>query len=231
MKTYAFIFARGGSKGLKGKNIKKLCDKPLLAHSIDIAKSIDEISKVFVSTEDEDIQKVAIEYGANVIIRPKVLATDTSPEIDSWKHAINYLTDLGDSFDRFISLPTTSPLRSKDDVERAMDSLAESSDIVVTVSESHRNPFFNLMKFNGDGYLETFSKDKLVQRRQDAPKCYDLTTVAYVTRPEYILKNSNMFDGNVSAVNVPFERAIDIDTEVDFYIAEALMKRKIDVEK
>ena len=231
MKTYAFIFARGGSKGLKGKNIKKLCDKPLLAHSIDIAKSIDEISKVFVSTEDEDIQKVAIEYGANVIIRPKVLATDTSPEIDSWKHAINYLTDLGDSFDRFISLPTTSPLRTKDDVERAMDSLAESSDIVVTVSESHRNPFFNLMKFNGDGYLETFSKDKLVQRRQDAPKCYDLTTVAYVTRPEYILKNSNMFDGNVSAVNVPFERAIDIDTEVDFYIAEALMKRKIDVEK
>ncbi len=231
MKTYAFIFARGGSKGLKGKNIKKLCDKPLLAHSIDIAKSIDEISKVFVSTEDEDIQKVAIEYGANVIIRPKVLATDTSPEIDSWKHAINYLTDLGDSFDRFISLPTTSPLRSKDDVERAMDSLAESSDIVVTVSESHRNPFFNLMKFNGDGYLETFSKDKLVQRRQDAPKCYDLTTVAYVTRPEYILKNSNMFDGNVSAVNVPFERAIDIDTEVDFYIAEALMKRKIDAEK
>ena len=231
MKTYAFIFARGGSKGLIGKNIKKLCDKPLLAHSIDIAKSIDEISKVFVSTEDEDIQKVAIEYGANVIIRPKVLATDTSPEIDSWKHAINYLTDLGDSFDRFISLPTTSPLRSKDDVERAMDSLAESSDIVVTVSESHRNPFFNLMKFNGDGYLETFSKDKLVQRRQDAPKCYDLTTVAYVTRPEYILKNSNMFDGNVSAVNVPFERAIDIDTEVDFYIAEALMKRKIDAEK
>ena len=112
MKTYAFIFARGGSKGLKGKNIKKLCDKPLLAHSIDIAKSIDEISKVFVSTEDEDIQKVATEYGANVIIRPKVLATDTSPEIDSWKHAINYLTDLGDSFDRFISLPTTSPLRT-----------------------------------------------------------------------------------------------------------------------
>ncbi len=231
MKTYAFIFARGGSKGLKGKNIKKLCDKPLLAHSIDIAKSIDKISKVFVSTEDEDIQKVAIEYGAKVIIRPKELATDTSPEIDSWKHAINYLTDLGDSFDRFISLPTTSPLRTKDDVERAMDSLAESSDIVVTVSESHRNPFFNLMKFNGDGYLETFSKDKLVQRRQDAPKCYDLTTVAYVTRPEYILKNSNMFDGNVSAVNVPFERAIDIDTEVDFYIAEALMKRKIDAEK
>ena len=231
MKTYAFIFARGGSKGLPGKNIKKLCGKPLLVHSIDMAKSVDAISEIFVSTEDEDIKKVALDHGAKVILRPDELTTDTSPEIDSWKHAINYLANSGDSFDRFVSLPTTAPLRSKEDVESAIDLLSNSSDIVVTVSESSRNPFFNLMKFNDEGYLETFSKENPVQRRQDAPKCYDLTTVVYVSRPEYVLNTSNLLDGKVSAVNIPSERGIDIDNEVDFYIAEALMKRNMNVKK
>lgn len=231
MKTYAFIFARGGSKGLPGKNIKKLCGKPLLVHSIEIAKSINTISEVFVSTEDEQIKEIALKHKAKLISRPRSLASDTSPEIDSWRHAIRYLEESGDSFDQFLSLPATSPLRSKIDIENIMHSFSDSSDIVVTVTESARNPFFNLMKYNEDGYLETFSKNSSIHRRQDAPKCYDLTTVAYLSRPEYILNNSNLLDGKVSAVNIPPERAIDIDNETDFFIAEALLKRKINNEK
>ena len=231
IKTYAFIFARGGSKGLPGKNIKNLCGKPLLVHSIEIAQSIDAISEVFVSTDDDEIKEIALKHKAKVISRPKNLASDTSPEIDSWRHAISYLEESGDSFDQFVSLPTTAPLRSKKDIENALHSFSDSSDIVVTVTESARNPFFNLMKYNEDGYLETFSKNSSIHRRQDAPKCYDLTTVAYVSRPDYILNNANLMDGRVSAVNIPPERAIDIDNETDFFIAEALLKRKIADEK
>ena len=87
MKTYAFIFARGGSKGLPGKNIKNLNGKPLLAYSIEMAKSVEAIEEVFVSSDDEDIKAVALKYKAKVISRPKNLATDNSPEIDSWRHA------------------------------------------------------------------------------------------------------------------------------------------------
>ena len=231
MKTYAFIFARGGSKGLPGKNIKKLCGKPLLVHSIEIAKSINTISEVFVSTEDAQIKEIALKHKAKVISRPENLATDTSPELDSWKHAIQFLNDSGEYFDRFISLPTTAPLRSKIDVENALNAFSDASDIIVTVTESARNPFFNLMKYNDDGYLETFSNIGSIQRRQDAPECYDLTTVAYVSRPDYILNSSNLLDGKVSAVNIPPERAIDIDNETDFFIAEALLKREINDKK
>ena len=231
MKTYAFIFARGGSKGLPGKNIKKLNGKPLLAYSIDMAKSIEAIEEVFVSSDDEDIKEVALKYKAKVISRPSNLATDTSPEIDSWKHAIKFLKQSGDSFDRFISLPTTAPLRSKIDIENALNALTDSSDVVVTITESARNPFFNLMRYNEDGYLETFAGKNLIQRRQDAPECFDLTTVAYVSSPDYILNTSNLLDGKVSAVNIPFERAVDIDNETDFFIAEALLRRRINDEK
>ena len=87
------------------------------------------------------------------------------------------------------------------------------------------------MRYNEDGYLETFAGKNLIQRRQDAPECFDLTTVAYVSSPDYILNTSNLLDGKVSAVNIPYERAVDIDSETDFFIAEALLRRRINDEK
>ena len=116
MKTFAFIFARGGSKNVPGKNIRNLGGKPLLAHSIMIAQNIDEISRIFVSTDDKDIAEVGIKYGAEIIERPAELAQDDSPEWLSWLHAIKWLEAKGEFFDCFVSLPTTSPLRKKTDV-------------------------------------------------------------------------------------------------------------------
>ncbi|HBO7038839.1 TPA: acylneuraminate cytidylyltransferase family protein, partial [Pseudomonas aeruginosa] len=107
--AYSFIFARGNSKGLPGKNIKILGTKPLLAHSIDVARSVREISKIFVSTDCKAIADVAQQYGAEVIWRPEELATDNSPEWLAWQHAIKTLRDRGDQFDLFVSLPATSP--------------------------------------------------------------------------------------------------------------------------
>ena len=226
MRTYAFIFAWGGSKGVPRKNILELNGKPLLAYSIELALNISDIDDVFVSTDDDDIAKVAIKFGANIIRRPSELAQDSSPEWLAWKHAISWLEERSISFDRFISLPTTAPLRSEKDIVNCLERLSKETDVVITVSETTHSPFFNMVK-KIDGYVKLVSEDKdTYVRRQDVPKVYNMTTVAYVARPEFIMRNNNIFDGRVKSVIIPNDRAIDIDTMLDFEIAEMLIKKK-----
>ena len=224
MKTFAFIFARGGSKGLPGKNLLNIGGKPLLAHSIMIAKDIDRISRIFVSTDSKEIADVGIKYGAEIINRPSELAQDDSPEWDSWLHAVKWLEDSGEFFDCFISLPTTAPLRSKSDVIKCIDLLDKQTDIVVTISESSRSPYFNMVKKDKNYIKLLINSEKSYSRRQDTPQIFDMTTVAYVTRPNFIKNNNKIFDGRVKASLVPKGRAIDIDDEIDFRMAELMMK-------
>jgi len=224
MKTFAFIFARGGSKGLPGKNLLNLGGKPLLAHSIMIAKDIDKISRIFVSTDSQEIAEVGIEYGAEVINRPSELAQDDSPEWSSWLHAINWLEDRDEFFDCFVSLPATAPMRNKSDVIKCIDLLDKQTDIVVTISESSRSPYFNMVKKDRHYIKLLIDSEKSYSRRQDTPQIYDMTTVAYVARPNFIKNNNNIFDGRVKASIVPKKRAVDIDDEIDFKMAELLMK-------
>jgi len=226
MKTFAFIFARGGSKGVPGKNIRNLDGMPLLAYSIIIAQNIESISRVFVSTDDQDIADIGVKYGAEIIKRPSNLAQDNSPEWLAWLHAIEWLESKGEYFDRFVSLPTTSPLRNKDDVVKCLNLLDMKTDIVVTISNTSRSPYFNMVG-EKDGYIKLLMEsEKMPSRRQDSPLAYDMTTVAYVSRPSFIKNNNKVFDGRVKAVLIPKERAVDIDDEIDFKVAEMLMKEK-----
>ena len=223
MKTVAFIFARGGSKGLPGKNLISLDGKPLLGHSIDLAKKIDEVSEIFVSTEDNSIARVAEEFDAQVILRPKHLAEDNSPELLSWKHAILDLKEKNIEFNKFLSIPTSAPLRNVDDVQSCLDLLDGSVDVVITITESQRSPYFNMVNIQKDGYVKLLLEDGTIySRRQDAPKSYDLTTVAYVSTPDFILSSESLFEGRVKAVSIPRERAVDIDSEMDLIFAETI---------
>ncbi|MCG9584117.1 acylneuraminate cytidylyltransferase family protein [Vibrio tubiashii] len=226
MKNYAFIFARGGSKGLPGKNIKPLAGKPLLQYSIDTAFATPAIEQVFVSTDDEDIAKVAMNAGAVVINRPKELATDISPEWLSWRHAIEWATTHYGDFDGFISLPATSPLRSVEDVELAIRQRElMSADVCISVTPASRSPFFNMVKSSTDGFVELVSKPEFdVARRQDAPEVFDITTVVYAATPEFVLHNYGLFSGKVTSIQVPKERAVDIDDIYDFRLAEAILQ-------
>ncbi|MDT7520069.1 acylneuraminate cytidylyltransferase family protein [Rhodoferax sp. TBRC 17660] len=224
MSTFAFIFARGGSKGLPGKNIRPLGGLPLLAHGIRLAQSIARIDRVFVSTDDEVIAVVAREYGAEVIDRPAELATDTASEWMAWRHAIAYVRgSLGLHFDTMLSLPATSPLRNQDDVLGCLDALRGEVEAVITVTPSARSPYFNMVSENAQGYSRVVLGNTKFQRRQDVPAVYDVTTVAYVTRPDFVLTHASLFDGRVKAVVVPKERAVDIDDEFDFKVAQALL--------
>lgn len=225
MKNYAFIFARGGSKGLPGKNIKPLAGKPLLQYSIDTALASPSIDKVFVSTDDADIAKVAIDSGAVLIERPDELATDTSPEWLSWRHAIEWARKHHGEFDGFVSLPATSPLRRVVDVESAIEKRSKvAADICISVTPASRSPYFNMVKNTQDGLVGLVNEPESdVTRRQDAPEVFDITTVVYVTTPEFVLNNYGLFSGKVTSIEVPKARAVDIDDIYDFRMAEAIL--------
>jgi CMP-N-acetylneuraminic acid synthetase len=227
MNVVALICARGGSKGLPGKNILPLGGKPLIAWAIDEIKKTNRINRIIVSTDSQEIASVAVKYGAEIpFIRPTELSQDTSSEWLVWQHAINYLMETeGMCPDIIIVVPATAPLRSIDDLNNCLDEYENKNvDMVVTVTDSHRSPFFNMVKLIDDGTVQLMSPlGRNIKRRQDAPLIYDMTTVAYVTSPEYVMKNSGIFDGRVGYVHVPPERALDIDTALDFRVAESLI--------
>jgi N-acylneuraminate cytidylyltransferase len=228
MKAVAFIFARGGSKGLPEKNVRALCGKPMIAWSIEQAKAVKRIYRVIVSTDSEEIACVARQYGAETpFMRPRELARDESPEWLAWRHALNFLQESDGTLpDAMVSVPVTAPLRIPEDIERCLDEFARGdADVVVTVSEAHRSPYFNMVRRNVDGSVSLVIPPATnVVRRQDAPVVFDMSTVSYVARPQFVLTHNTLFEGRVRAINVPAERAIDIDTLLDFQIAECLMK-------
>jgi len=232
MKTYGFVFARGGSKGVPGKNIRPLAGKPLLLHALDVVAAVSEIDRCFVSTDAPAIAEVARMGGATVIDRPTSLAQDNSPEWLAWQHAIRWVQERVGPFDRFVSLPATAPLRSPPDVAACLQALDNQTDVVVTVTESHRSPWFNMVRIEANGEVGLLVQDgSRYVRRQDAPRAYDLTTLAYVSRPAFILTHQRIWDGFVRGVVIPAERAIDIDTPFDFKIADFLLRERLQREQ
>ncbi|MCK9630276.1 MAG: acylneuraminate cytidylyltransferase family protein [Methanoregula sp.] len=227
-----FIFARGGSKGVPRKNIRPLAGKPLIAWSILAAKESRFISRVIVSTDDDEIARIARQYGAEVpFMRPAELAGDRATEWSAWQHAITEVKkDHPHPLDVFVSIPATSPMRASTDIDACISRLLESdADIVITVKKAERSPYFNMVNLDDGGYAHVvISTGSNMTRRQDAPPVFDMTTVAYAVRPAFIMRAHGIFDGKVVVVEVPTERALDIDTEFDFRIAEFLMKERLD---
>ena len=224
----AFIFARGGSKGVLRKNVHPLAGKPLIAYAIETALASRLVDRVVVSTDDDEIADVARRHGAEVpFLRPRELAQDDSPEWLAWRHAIRALEERenGPRLDVFLSVPPTSPLRSVEDVDACIQTLLNGdADIVITVESARRNPYFNMVTLDEAGYARlSIPSERPIYRRQDAPAVYDMTTVAYAARPEFVLRASSWFEGKVKAVVVPPERALDIDTELDFKLAELML--------
>lgn len=227
MRATAFIFARGGSKGLPGKNIRAFSGKPLIAWSVEHALAVSRIERVIVSTDSEEIAEVALAFGAEVpFIRPAELARDESPEWLAWRHGLDFLLrNDGMLPEAMVSVPATAPLRVPLDIENCLDEFEKGdADMVVTVTEARRSPYFNMVKANADGTMGLVVPPvSSIARRQDAPAVFDMATVAYVARPEFVMSHDSIFQGRVRAVQVPVERAIDIDTLMDFQIAEFLL--------
>ena len=226
MGDLVLICARAGSKGLPGKNIKPLAGLPLIGWSINTARQLTNIDHIVVSTDGDDIAECARHLGAETpFMRPQQLAQDNSPEWLVWRHAIDFFKNEQDKiFDHLIVLPPTAPMRSVADVENCRKRIQEpDTDMVITMSPARRNPWFNMVCDDGTGHMRLVNNpDQQVTRRQDAPAVFDITTVAYITRPDYVMQKDGLFAGEVRAVEVPPERAIDIDDHLDFQFAEFL---------
>ena len=222
-KVFSFIFARGGSKGIPNKNLLLIDNIPLIGHSIKIAQETNYVDKIFVSTDSDLIAKTAKDFKAEVIQRPNLISQDDSPEWLAWKHAVNYVNNRYGDFDIFLSLPATSPLRSVDDINNCLKLyLNNQFESVISIVKSARSPWFNMVRKLNNDKLNLLIDEKKISRRQDSPISYDITTVAYVIDPKFILNANNIWERDVLGVEIPQERAIDIDNLFDFKVANFL---------
>lgn len=231
LKSLCFIGARGGSKGVKNKNIRKLGDKPLIAHTIISAIESRLFENVVVSTEDPKIAKIAKKYGAEVpFIRPKKLSTDSANMIDVLTHGIKKLNSLGYKFDVIVNRDCTVPFIENLDIKGALKLLTkEKCDGVVTVYEQHLNPYFNMMEINKNGFLKMSKKLKEpIQRRQDAPIVYQLNGV-FCLRVKNFLINKKILTSKILPYKIPVSNGLMIDTEIEFQIADLIVKNQIKI--
>ena len=193
--TIGLICARGGSEGVHRKNLRLLAGKPLIGWAIEVARKCPSLDRVVVSTEDAEIAEVAKRFGAEVpFVRPQELAEDNSPELAVWQHALRILaTEERGLPEVMVNIPTTSPMRAVEDVENCITELLKfHADLCLTVREAQRNPYFNMVKMD-DGWASlVITSPTATFRRQDAPAVYDITTVAYALRSEYVLSASRL---------------------------------------
>lgn len=216
------IPARGGSKGLPGKNIRTLCGKPLICYSIDIARTVTSDEHICVSTDDAQIKRVVEDYGLEVpFVRPECLSTDTSTTNDVLLHAIDYYEKQGRRYDKILLLQPTSPLRKEVEVKEALALYSHDIDMVVSVTESHAPSV--LCVDNKDGFLELVHNKNAVGR-QSLQTFYEYNGAIYVINVKSLKeKGLASFTRKVKYI-MPKESSIDIDDIYDFMLAEQIIQ-------
>jgi N-acylneuraminate cytidylyltransferase/CMP-N,N'-diacetyllegionaminic acid synthase len=225
----AIIPARGGSKGIPNKNIKLLANKPLIAYTIEEAFKSRFLDRVIVSTDNSEIANISKKYGAEVpFMRPKNLAEDTTPMHLVLQHAVKYLEKKKNyKIDIIVRLQPTSPFRKVSDIDAAIEKLLDTNaDVVETVSKLLHPPFW-IVKLKRDKLYPFIKTKKNYYRRQDSPKLYVINGAVYVIQKKALMKKTNIFDKNTRATIMEPDRSIDIDTPLDFKIAELLLKEEL----
>jgi CMP-N-acetylneuraminic acid synthetase len=226
-RTIALIPARGGSKGVPGKNVRPLLGIPLIAHSITLAGRISAVEGVYVSTDDETIAKVAEDYGATVIWRPKELAQDHSLVIDAIRHAVESLERDSEPVSTLLLLEATSPIRRIDFVEDCLRSVTGGEfDSAATFCESKVSPH-RVWSVEGAEVRPFFTGANPWLPRQKQPVGYELSGHVYAFRRENlnVTVAPTLLIGRIYPCIVPRELAVDIDTEFDFDVAELAIQR------
>ena len=228
------ISARGGSKGLPNKNTKILLGKPLIAWSIQQALKTKLIDKVYICTDSKKIANTAIKFGAEVpFLRPKYLAKSSTNKFQVFKYFLNKIESYTKTkVNTYIDLDCTNPLRDIKDIENSINLFNRhrlNIDCVLSVAEARKNPYFNLLEYNKNGFL-TISKKiikKHINRRQDAPEVLEHVANIYVMKPNFIRKKNNLLDGKIIGYKVPQAKSLDIDSKFDFEIISYLLGIKI----
>ncbi|MHA7774501.1 acylneuraminate cytidylyltransferase family protein [Roseibium sp. M-1] len=220
------VCARGGSKGVPGKNLRLMSGKPLLVHSLDQARETNLFDVIAVSSDDADILQCARDWGVDVVVqRPDWMASDTAAKPPAILHCVETAElETGMRFDAMVDLDATSPLRHLSDIESVMKMLETDCDNVISVSPSRKSPYFNLVELQEDGFARlSKSHDTPVVRRQDAPKCFDINGSVYAWSRSSFFEGPRALTSRTRLYVMPEERSVDIDTELDWKIVEYLM--------
>ena len=224
------ITARGGSKGLPGKNIRDLAGKPLIAWTIETALAASRLSRVVVSTDAPDIAAVARRYGAEVpFLRPAEFAQDHTPHSETLLHTIDWFREHGDvEFEYVMTLQPTSPFRSVEDIDSVVElALSKSANAVVSVCESRQHPLW-AKRIRDDGVIEPYVSYDGDLRRQLLPRAFANNGSVYLTRCDRLRETGKVVPPGTHAYIMPGERSLDIDTPWDFYLADLLLREQHD---
>ena len=225
------ICARGGSKGVKNKNIRIIAGLPLIAHSISQARESGLFDAIAVSSDSEAILSAARECGVDILVRrPDELATDTAAKLPVIQHcAVTAETQLGRRADVFVDLDATSPLRSVVDIAEVVALIDRGAANVITGTPARRSPYFNMVEI-GEAGAPQLVKPLAggVVRRQDAPPCYDMNASIYGWTRDALFSGASLFTPQTRLYVMPEERSHDIDSELDFQIVEILMQRQFE---
>lgn len=228
MKRLCSICARGGSKGVPGKNIREMHGRPLIAHTVIQAKKSDLFTAIAISSDSDDILSAAKDAGADILIkRPDELATDQAGKIPVIRHcAIEAEKQLGIVHDLFFDLDVTSPLRHVSDIYNAVELMERTgAENMFSVTPADHSPYFNMVECDDKG-VPTLSKDLIVPvvRRQDAPKVFDINGSIYGWKRDVLMTSDSLYQATTQVYEMPRERSIDIDVEIDFKFVELLMQ-------
>lgn len=228
MNILYLITARGGSKGLPGKNILPLQGKPLIAWSVEAALATKYKGKVVVSTDSEEIAAIAKQYGAEVpFMRPAALAGDSASSMDVVLHAIDFFSSHQEHFDYIVLLQPTSPLRRASDIDAAIELLiAKKAEAVVSVCRAEHHPLWS-NTLPPDGNMNDFIRPEIKgKNRQQLPAAYRINGAIYIAAPAYLKKHGSFMGDRTFAFEMPAESSVDIDSEIDFALAEILLQRR-----
>lgn len=231
MEKLAIIPARGGSKGVPRKNIKELINKPLIAYTIQAALNSDHVSRTIVSTDHDEIARVAKNYGAEVpFIRPKQLAKDEVPTLPVLQHTLTWLKQEEGYEPRVVVLlHPTSPLRNSEHINEAMELFfEEDTESVVSVCEVEHTPYW-FKTINEEGRIQPFvenNKDYTSMVRQELDRVYRLNGAIYINEKKVIIEEGRHYKKNAKAYVMSQENSVDIDEPLDFYLAETLLKQR-----
>lgn len=221
--TLVIIPARGGSKGVPGKNIKLLNGKPLIQYTIEVARKLFSDQQIIVSTDDQTIIDVVEQLGLKVPFkRPPELATDKAGTYEVLLHAMKYAEQNGIPFDKVLLLQPTSPFRTQTNLEEAYLLYNEELDMVVSVKETKSNPYYVLFEENEKGYLVK-SKPSSFIRRQDCPKVWEYNGAIYIMNKTQLQLNPPVMFTKIKKYVMNEFESHDIDTPLDWLIAEHLL--------
>lgn len=230
MKNICTILARGGSKGLKNKNIKILCSKPLIHYTIQQAIESKLFDCIVVSSDSEEILRIASQInGIELVNRPKEFANSTISKRPGIKHAVELMEQkYSCKYDNIIDLDPTSPLREVEDIHNAFNQFIKNkNDNLITAMPSRRSPYFNMVKVSKDEKVRLVNEiNPPITCRQDAPECFDMNASIYIWKREIFFNIESIFLDQTGLYIMPEERSIDIDNQIDFEFVEFMMEKK-----